>query len=31
MPMPAVPPLLQQRLGAHQGRRLEVEYPADLD
>lgn len=28
-PMPEVPALLAQRLAAHQGRRLEVDYPAD--
>lgn len=29
-PMPEVPPLLAQRVAAHQGRKLEVDYPADL-
>lgn len=28
--LPAIPPLLAQRVAAHQGRKLEVDYPADL-
>ena len=28
--LPEVPPLLAQRVAAHQGRKLEVDYPADL-
>lgn len=29
-PPPEIPPLLAQRVAAHQGRKLEVDYPADL-
>ncbi|MHB1017963.1 MAG: hypothetical protein ACYC2X_08775 [Coriobacteriia bacterium] len=29
-PLPQVPPLLAQRVAAHNGRKLEVDYPADL-
>jgi predicted amidohydrolase len=29
-PLPEIPPLLAQRVAAHQGRKLEVDYPADL-
>lgn len=29
-PLPQVPPLLAQRVAAHSGRKLEVDYPADL-
>lgn len=29
-PMPGVPALLAQRVAAHQGRKLEVDYPVDL-
>lgn len=29
-PFPQVPPILLQRLAAHQGKRLQVDYPADL-
>ncbi|HAL30388.1 MAG TPA: hypothetical protein DCP20_06695 [Coriobacteriia bacterium] len=29
-PMPQIPPLLAQRVASHQGRKLEVDYPADL-
>ncbi len=28
---PDIPPVLQQRLGAHRGHKLDVSYPADLD
>ncbi len=30
-PLPTVPLILQQRLAQHQGRKLPVDYPADLD
>jgi hypothetical protein len=30
-PLPAIPTLLEQRLAAHQGRKVPVDYPADLD
>lgn len=29
-PLPEIPPLLAQRVAAHHGRKLEVDYPADL-
>jgi predicted amidohydrolase len=29
--LPAIPPVLAQRLGAHRGHKLVVDYPADLD
>jgi len=30
-PLPQIPPLLGQRLAAHRGQKLNVDYPADLD
>jgi len=30
-PLPVIPPVLSQRLAAHQGRKVNVDYPADLD
>ena len=30
-PLPELPPLLAQRLAAHRGQKLRVDYPADLD
>ncbi|MBF4510243.1 MAG: hypothetical protein ISP10_07210 [Aeromicrobium sp.] len=30
-PLPVVPPLLVQRLAAHRGQKVAVDYPADLD
>lgn len=30
-PLPVLPPVLAQRLGAHRGRKVDVGYPADLD
>jgi hypothetical protein len=30
-PLPAIPLILQQRLAQHQGRKVPVDYPADLD
>jgi hypothetical protein len=30
-PLPEIPPILAQRLAQHQGRKVPVDYPADLD